>query len=58
MKGLFSLPLHPDHLWGPLSLLSIGYQGLFPKQPQHEADNPSPSSTEVKNAWSYTFEIL
>jgi len=25
----FCLPLCPDHLWGPLSLLSSGYQGLF-----------------------------
>jgi len=26
----FSLPPHPDWLWGTLSLLSNGYQGLLP----------------------------
>jgi len=26
----FSSPPRPDRLWDPLSLLSNGYQGLFP----------------------------
>jgi len=34
------------------SLLSSGYQGLFPC-PGSEADHPTPSTAEVKNAWSY-----
>jgi hypothetical protein len=34
------------------SLLSNGYQGLFPgvKRPGREADHSPPSSVEVKNA--------
>jgi len=29
-REFFSSPPHPDRLWGPLSLISNGYQGLFP----------------------------
>jgi hypothetical protein len=29
-RGFFFLPLRPDRLWGPPSLLSNGYQGSFP----------------------------
>jgi hypothetical protein len=38
-------------LWGSPSLLSNGYQGLFPlgvKRPGREADHSPPSSAEVK----------
>jgi hypothetical protein len=45
-------------LWGLPSLLSNGYKGgSFPHgvgHPDHEADHSPPSSTKVKNAWSYT----
>jgi hypothetical protein len=48
---LFSSPQCPNRLWGPTSLLSIGYQGLFPrgmKRQGHEADYLPPSRAEVK----------
>jgi len=54
----FSSPPRPYRLWGLSSLLSNGYQGLFPcgvKRQGHEANHSLPSSAEVKNAWSYTF---
>jgi hypothetical protein len=53
----FSSTSNPDRLWGSPCLLPNGYGGLFPlgvKRPGSEADHSPPSSTEVKNAWSYT----
>jgi hypothetical protein len=47
----FSSPSRPERLCGPPSLLSNGYQGLFPwgvKRPGREADHSPPSSAEVK----------
>jgi hypothetical protein len=42
-----------DWLWGPTSLLSNGTLSPGVKWPGREADHSPPSSTEVKNAWSY-----
>jgi hypothetical protein len=53
----YSSPLRPDRLWGPSSLLSIGYRGVLSsgiKRPGREADNSPPPSDKSKNAWSYT----
>jgi hypothetical protein len=47
----FSSPPRPERLWDPLSLLSNGYQGLFPwrvKRPGCEADHSPSSIAEVK----------
>jgi hypothetical protein len=48
----FFLPPRPDRLWGPQSLLSIGYSSLLPGG---AADHSPPSSNEAKNEWIYTF---
>jgi hypothetical protein len=48
--------MFPDRLWGPLCLLSNGYQGILHwgvKRRGREADHSPPSSAE-DNAWSYT----
>jgi hypothetical protein len=52
----FSSPPRPDRLRGPHSLLYDGYAGSFSgvKRPGLDADHSSPSSSEVKNARSYT----
>jgi hypothetical protein len=51
VKKFFSIPCRPDRLWGPHSLLSNGYRGLFPrvKQLEREADHIPPSSAEFRN---------
>jgi hypothetical protein len=56
-QGFIFSSLCPQRLWSPPSLLSNRYRGLFcwgVKQLGREADHSSPSSAEVKNAWSYT----
>jgi hypothetical protein len=52
----FSPPLCPDWLWVLPSLLSNGYQGLFPsgKAAVHEAGCSPSSNAKVNNVWSYT----
>jgi hypothetical protein len=52
-KRFFSLPWHPDRLWGLPSLILSEYLGLFPlevKRPGRESDHHSPLSiADVKN---------
>ena len=55
-KEFFGPPKRPDRLWGPPRLLSNGYRCPFSvvKRPVLEVKHSPPSSTEVKNRWSYT----
>jgi hypothetical protein len=50
-RGFFFLPLRPDRLWAPPSLLSSGNRGPFPggkARPGRDVDHSPPSSAEVK----------
>ena len=49
-------PKFPYRIWGSTSLLFHGYGWSFPEveRPGCEYDHLPPSSTEVKNKWSYT----
>jgi hypothetical protein len=49
-RGFFSSPQLPDRLWGPPSLQSNGYWGLFlrgVKRPEREAHHSSPSGISL-----------
>jgi hypothetical protein len=49
---IISSPSRPNRFWGPHSLLSNGYKGLFPRGESgmgREADHSPPSSVQVKN---------
>jgi hypothetical protein len=52
-RGFFLLPLCPDRLWGPPSLLYNGYRGVLSPgvkaRPGRDADHSPPSSAEVEN---------
>jgi hypothetical protein len=56
VKRFSSSPKRPHWLWGPPSLVFIGYLVYFPvvKRSGCGVDHSSPSSAEVKNEWSYT----
>jgi hypothetical protein len=53
-------PKRSDRLWGPFSLLFVGYRGSFwgAKKPRHEVNNTSLSGAEVKDEGSYTSFLL
>jgi hypothetical protein len=51
-RGFFLWPLHPDQLWGPPSLCTVGTGGPFPggkSRPGRDADHSTPFSAEFKN---------
>jgi hypothetical protein len=50
-----SSPNHPDRMWGHPASISSGTTVLPGiKQPERDIEHASPSSTEVKNEWSFT----
>jgi hypothetical protein len=59
-RDFSSLALHPDCLWSsPASYaMGMGVLSLGVKQLGQETDHSPPSTSEVKNAWSYTSTSL
>ena len=55
-QEISSSPECPYCLWGPPRLCSVGVGTLLPMV--HEAVPSSPSSTKVRNEWSYTSASL
>jgi hypothetical protein len=48
---------HPDHLWGPPSIVFSGYQGSFlggEKETWYEANHLPASTAGVRNEWRCT----
>jgi hypothetical protein len=54
-KRFLCTPQRPDRLWGPFSLLSIGYRGYLPgvKRPGREAGYSPPYGAEAKTVDLY-----
>jgi hypothetical protein len=55
-KVQVSVLKHPDHLWGPPSIVFSGYWGSFlgERQTWYEAKHLPASTAGVRNEWSYT----
>jgi hypothetical protein len=56
-ERIFSSPCHPGQVWGPPSVQSNGYEGLFPprvKWMAHEADHSPVHTVKDKKTWIYT----
>jgi hypothetical protein len=56
-KTYFFLQKRSDRLWCPPNILLIEYWGSFPgvKRPGLEVNHSSPSSTDIKKEWRYTY---
>ena len=56
-RGFFSYPKHPDHFWGPPSLLFNEYCDftLGVKRSERETNQFPLSSFEIQEEWSHNF---